>query len=468
MRARRAVGAVLVGLALTAGTAVASGSSPTPPPNPFVGPAGTATMHGDSESSDTTPHPGPGAGAVEARYVPLGAACPTVLAGRDGYPMVLCTSIADRSPTVYLLDSDTGLPLATLRLTAGELLGGVYAYLDHQDRMVVVDGSGDLLRIGHGRNEAGAWTLSVVSRTPVAATGVVALAPDWDGRVWFATAGGVAGFVEPDAGRTRTIELGAGERVANSISTAPEGVAVATDRALYLLAAGSGGEPGVLWRRAYDRGPARKPGQLSWGTGATPTFFGPRTGSESLTITDNAHPRPNLLVHDTRTGRQVCAVPVLPGAVDGTENSPVAYGRAVYVASTYGYPYPAYPEGAGPSEPESAPFSGGMTRVDVRADGTGCDLRWHSPVRSAAVPRMSLADGLLYTITRTGPAGADTTELDSYAATAVDPGTGAVLGSSAVGATSAVDTLQTVGTFLPDAVGFQGTLTGVLRIAARG
>lgn len=61
------------------------------------------------------------------------------------------------------------------------------------------------------------------------------------------------------------LELPTGERVDNSISTAPEGTAVATDHALYLLAADDTGVPHVVRRRPYDRGPARKPGQLSPG-----------------------------------------------------------------------------------------------------------------------------------------------------------------------------------------------------------
>lgn len=72
--------AVLVTISLVpplAGTAGAAGAEP--PRNPHLGPNGTATMHGDSASSDTTPYAGPGPGPVDARYIPLAGACPTVL-----------------------------------------------------------------------------------------------------------------------------------------------------------------------------------------------------------------------------------------------------------------------------------------------------------------------------------------------------------------------------------------------------
>lgn len=67
----------------------------------------------------------------------------------------------------------------------------------------------------------------------------------------------------------------------------------------------------TVWRQAYDRGEARKPGQLSHGSGSTPTFFGDRTGAEFVVITDNASPRENLLVYRARDGREVCRLPIL-------------------------------------------------------------------------------------------------------------------------------------------------------------
>ena len=41
---------------------------------------------------------------------------------------------------------------------------------------------------------------------------------------------------------------------------------------------------------------------------------------------------------------------------------------------------------------------GGMWRIDIREDESGADVVWQSPVRSAAVPKYSLADGNIYTI----------------------------------------------------------------------
>ncbi|WP_038171171.1 hypothetical protein [Tomitella biformata] len=475
------------------GLANAAPFGPLPPANPFLGPVGTATMHGDAESSDTTPSAGPGTGAVDARYVPLLGACPTILQGSDEMPMALCTNIIGREPVVHLLDPATGASIASLTLTKGSLLGGVYAYVDDQDRMVMVDGNTDMLRIGHSRGGDGAWRLTIDSETPLAdpVTGhcgggdcdaVNSLMPDRDGNVWLASALGVVGVVAPD-GTVRTKIL-AGEQIANSISTAAFGTAVTTDHATYLFTADSASAPTVVWRAEYDRGTARKPGQLSWGSGASPTFFGPEKGNEYLAITDNADAQESLIVYRSATGETVCEAPIFTPGSSGTEDSPVGSGNSVFLTSTYGYPYPALPEGAGPSSPAMAPIAGGMTRIDVNAAGDSCETVWENDIHSSAVPRLSLADGLLYTITRdalfpnaiAGSADLPIQEpmldmatgvLDSYSYTAIDAGTGEVRARQQIGASAVVDTLEMVGMITPDRVMYQGTITGLLRIAPR-
>ncbi|WP_246011441.1 hypothetical protein [Nocardia mexicana] len=461
------------GLACLPATAGAEGLGPQAPAHPWLGPAGTATMHGDAEASDTTPNPGPGIGAVRARFVALGAACPTILIGADGLPQALCTDIATRAPVVYLLDPASGDPLASLPLPAGSLLGGVYGYIDAAGDFVAATGGDAITWIGHERDGDGRWrllprrTVSVAEAVtrPCGAPGCDALeslVPDRDGRIWFVTDHGRAGFVDPESGAVQSIPLGAGEGVANSIAAAPEGVAVAGDHALYLLRADATGVPRIAWRRDYDRGPARKPGQLSWGTGATPTFFGPRTGSDYVTITDNAVPEEHLLVFDAGTGREVCSIPVLPGA-SGTENSPIGAGNSVFVAGTYGYPYPAGT--SGPSDPPSAGFRGGMTRVDIDPAGTGCSIAWTNPVASAAVPRLSTADGNIYTVARQAalPEG-HTTPVDPFDYTVIDAATGTTRAHQRIGATLATDTLQMVGSIARDGTQYQGTTTGLFRI----
>lgn len=235
---------------------------------------------------------------------------------------------------------------------------------------------------------------------------------------------------------------------------------------LYLLTEDASGNPVVKFRVTYDRGSARKPGQLSWGRGSTPTFFGPNTGGDYLALIDDADAEVNLMVVSVTSGAVLCTTPVLTSSGPGSENSPDRRRPNVVAANTYGYPYAAVPEDAGPAVPPTAPFTGGMTRVDVRPDASGCDVKWDHTVRSAAVPKQSLADKTITTTTRHDPLGDEHEAgvLDKYFYAVVDPETGALLTERFIWATTALDPIQTAGTTAPGRVVYQGTVTGITRI----
>src|SRR4051794_31086939 len=99
---------------LSVARAEAAPFGPLPPPNPATALGAASTMHADSASSDSTPYAGPGTGSLTATYVPLGAACPTVLQGADRLPVALCTSVAGRNPEVVLLEPASGAPTSIL------------------------------------------------------------------------------------------------------------------------------------------------------------------------------------------------------------------------------------------------------------------------------------------------------------------------------------------------------------------
>ncbi|WP_354561220.1 MULTISPECIES: hypothetical protein [unclassified Rhodococcus (in: high G+C Gram-positive bacteria)] len=461
-------------LIATVGGGVASAQptwGPLAPANPFLGPVGTSTMHGDAGSSDATHLAGP-IGSLTVDSLPLAAACLTLLEGSDGMVLALCTAIVDQRPIVHLIDTTvfgTGATasVANLALPKGSLLGGVYAYLDNADRLVAVGGDRMLVRIGHHRTPLGTWELSIDQSVDLTAAipdgdNVTGLVPDWEGNIWFATGGGRVGIVG-DADTVRTLQLPPGEHVANSISSSTSGIAVATTHALYQLSADDVA-PEIDWRAPYDRGSARKPGQLSWGTGSTPTYFGPTTGADYLTIVDSADAQVALQVYRASTGELVCSQPVLTTGGPGSENSPIGVGNSVFVASTYGYPYPRVPEDAGPAMPATAPFTGGMTRVDL--DGSDCHTVWDNKVRSAAVPRLSTKDGRLFTVVRQELplSSATTSVLDGFAYTVIDPKTGSVLGTQQFPGTVVNDTLQTAGLITSRGEYLQGTLSGLIRV----
>ena len=70
------------------------------------------------------------------------------------------------------------------------LAGGIYSYLDHQDRLVLVNADGNLLRIAHSQQAGGTWQLTVAESVPVGVPDVVGIVPDYAGNVWFASAQG--------------------------------------------------------------------------------------------------------------------------------------------------------------------------------------------------------------------------------------------------------------------------------------
>ncbi|MEU4564985.1 hypothetical protein AB0F72_41960 [Actinoplanes sp. NPDC023936] len=429
-------------------------SGPVAPRNPYTAPAGGASTHGDSASSKTFTGRGPAGGPVKVTRSTLLAACPTLLHGGDGQLLGLCTEYIGQAPALHLLDRTNGNSVAKLSIAKGTLLGGVYAYVDNQDRVVIVDGNRDLLRIAHTGGR-----LTVVEKTPLGGVigdgdAVVGVVPAYDGRVWFVTAAGLVGAVDTATGATVTYRLPNGEKVANSISTVPGRFAVTSDHAVYVFDTSS---VTPLWRYPYDRGPARKPGQLSWGSGATPVFFGPTTGYEYVAVTDNADPHLNLVVLRTDgPATPVCVQPLFTNrAASGTENAPVAVGRSVFITNTYGYDYPALPSDAGDSVPSDASFDGGVARIDVNTAGTGCAVTWQIGTRSAALPRLSVTDGKLYTVVQEGIA-------DAFHFAAIDAGTGVVSDKTLLGF-GLINPLQTAGTAINRGY-YQGTVTGLLTV----
>ena len=439
-----------------------------PPLNPYMGPDGTSTMHANAASSDATVYPGPGVGPVSLVSQSYGAVFASILMASDGMLVSVATKILDQTPYVYLLDPVTLASQAEMKLvksTTSDLAGGIYSYLDNNSNLVLVNANGDLQRISHSQQSNGTWQLSVQESVQIGYPDVVGLVPDYQGNVWFATAqgattnaGAVVGYYSPFSKQTFAFQLPVGEQVANSISSSPNGVAVASTAALYMFNANStNGAVTENWRTTYDRGPARKPGQLSWGTGSTPSFFGSTTGFEYLTITDNAAPQEHMLVFNATNGGLIGSAPFLTSGVNsGTEDAAIAVGNSIYLSSTYGY---VYPPGAatGPSDPTSAPFVGGMQRVDVLADGSGLTNIWmNQTLASAAVPRLSTADNLIYTVAYSSNTGI-------YSLVTVNPGDGSVVSSTNVGT---ANTLQMVGVIGPSGVLYQGTETGLFSVTS--
>ncbi|MEY1677558.1 MULTISPECIES: hypothetical protein [Gordonia] len=438
-------------------------------PSVGLGPADTSLMHGDLASTDSTSHRGPGRGARLAASSVPGGACAATFVGRDGMPVALCTQFvgttppAFAAPTVVLFDPRTAQPLASTQLTKGGLLGGVYGYLDDRDRVVVADGSNSILRVAHAKTANG-WRVYVDDRVDVgqaipAGDAITGLAPDFDGRVWFATTGGVVGTVDRHRA-VRSTRLPAGEELGNGLSIRRTGASILTTQALYEMRADPGAAPRVVWRRAYDRGPARKPGQLTWGSGTTPTYFGPG-GDGWVAIVDNAEP-PSLRVLRSDDGSEVCRMRAFARSGPGTENSPMAWGNSLVIPSTHGYQYPPMAV-RGPSVPADAPFVGGATRIDV-GDG-GCRRVWENDDRIATLPKLSRADGLIHAIGYGPLESRRPQQLGEVVYLATDFATGRRVATVPVGAAPFDEPLELTGTITADGTLWQATLGRMLKVA---
>lgn len=453
--------------------------------NPYLGINGLATMHGDAQSSDATPFAGPGdpgvGGTWKVTFTNHWAACPTILAGHDGYIQALMTQFLGsdakvRKPKLAIIEPASGAQLGAMEIPTGALLGGVYAYLDADSNLVMVDGTNALTWISHSQDGMKVWVSRRIDLTDAMKLEpkdhVVGIVPDWHGRIWVASERGVVGLIDPKRNVVRLTKLqqySPTERIDNSISACPQGVSVITSHGIYMLGAdASTSKPRIIWSHSYDRGTKQKPGQLSHGSGATATFFGPN-GSDYVMLSDNADRQEKLIVYRSADGSAVGQGPLFTPGASGTENSMIGVQNSIVGACTFGYPYAQYPDTKPAYRAQVAP---GMERWDVNDDASGITLKWrNNGIYSAAVPRLSTTDNLIYTCERPrGPAGLLTGPV--VYACAIDMDSGRVVHRQRLPRLANLlaggDPSQMVGVIDKHGVWWQGTIGGIYRISRHG
>ena len=160
-------------------------------------------------------------------------------------------------------------------------------------------------------------------------------------------------------------------------------VYVVTDHRLLTLVADKAGYPQVRWSAAYDRGTRQKPGQLSQGSGTTPTLI----GKDLVAITDNAEPRMNVLVLQAR--RQ----PEEPADLQGAglrqpapprpRTASSRPGSSVIVENNYGY--------EGPQSTVGGADHHARRRPRRRRRTASCHVAWTSNVIGADLGAEGLA-----------------------------------------------------------------------------
>ncbi|MFE2990347.1 hypothetical protein [Streptomyces sp. NPDC059262] len=463
-----------------------------PPQHPYLAANGRSGMHADAAGSGTYPWSGPLGNTPTAsseKMAVLGGECATVTFDKDGRIVTVCGTFTGF--LVKLLDPQTLKTLAEYKLPQRpstveaitrldfskifkDTSGGAYSYLDNEDRLVLADSRQHIIRLAHERTADGSWRFRVtddwdltgqvphdcVSWTNLYPSGtcdpVTSVMPDWQGRIWWVTRQGRVGAVDPAGGTIKSVQL-PGEEIQNSFSVAEDGVSIVTDHALYSFEAAADGTPEAVWRQTYDRGTGTKPGSVNQGSGTTPDLFG--AGEDYVAITDNADDRMNILVY--RRGRDVpddrrlvCKVPVFGSGASTTDNSLISYGDSLVVENNYGY-----------ENITSLTFGrsvvGGVTRVDVRKDGSGCDTVWESKVRSpSTVPKLSTANGLLYFYTKDP----NSLGIDAWYLTAVDFRTGEPRWKQLAGTGIAYDNNWAPVTLGPDGTAYVGVFNGLVAV----
>ncbi len=365
----------------TAATPNPVGGMSQPPRNPFLAPNGRSNIHDDAYMSDTYLGSGP-LGDGSAPSALFSRECGSITFDSQRRIVTVCVGL-DR-PVLALLDPHSLAVLATMplplrNLTSGgnvftDFSGGGYFFLDQKDRPVVATNDHHLLvvSIQPGPQFRVDRDYDLSAKIP-STDGIISVLPDWKGRFWFVTRGGIVGTIDRGNGTVRTKRL-AGEGISNSFAVDETGgVFIVSDKALYRFDANPGGGPKITWRVVYPNSGIHKPGQSDAGSGTTPTLM----GKAWVAITDNADPM-NVAVyrraaklakskgkkHKPRRGkakakaRHVCSAAVFGKGASATDNSLIATNRSMIVENNYGYVISASDLGGSESVP-------GLTRVDV-------------------------------------------------------------------------------------------------------
>ena len=459
----------------------------TPPALPHMAAPGMGYMHSDGYSSGTYPWAGPlGIRPVvqtrDGSRLP-GGMCAIHTFTRQGHLLVLCGNLLRFD--LRLLEAQSLRQLASFSLpgrpsTFHALItldpdkimsdsSGAYFYLDDQDRVVIADSRQRIRRIGHREVAPGQWQFEELDSWDLSAhvphdcvgptnwkpsgecdpiTGVM---PDNSGSIWWVSRRGRLGTLDPTTGAVRATRL-ENEEIQNGFSVDTDGAYILSDHAMYGFSVGADGAPQLRWRESYDRGSQRKVGSINQGSGTTPTLL----GDDYVTITDNADSQINLLVYRRRseaTGdRLICKVPLFQPGASATDNSAIGYGRSIIMENNAGYTNAI-------AQRDWSAVAGGVQRVDIRPDESGCDIVWTSKERSpSTVPKLSAANGLVYLYTFEPQADGQ----NAWYLTAVSDETGQTVYKVRTGVGSAFDNNWAPISLAPDGGALVGVMGGLV------
>ncbi len=480
---------------VTGEPAIASALPFDMPPHPFMASQGVNGMHGDSYSSDVHPGSGPLGNSPQMTTrdgsLKPGGQCATITFDSKGRLVALCTGLTGfnlhlLAPRTLELLAQFPLPIrpstfASIKYRDKSHImddsSGAYFYLDNQDRVVFADSEQKIRRIGHRQNAEGQWEFydvdswdlsSVVPHdciTPLnwspegECDPITAVMPDHHGAIWFVTRRGRYGVLDVtknDPSQAIKMAQFENEEIQNGFSVARDGVYIVSDHALYRMATNAQGEPSIIWKESYDRGTTRKVGSINQGSGSTPTLLGERY----VTITDNADGRINLLVYlrDKDVGkhqsRLICKLPLFNRGSSATDNSMIGFNRSIIVENNAGYTHAM-------GQTDWGAVAGGITRVDIREDETGCDVVWQSNEKiPSVVAKLSAQTGLAYYYGFEPRADGE----NEWLIKAIDFRSGKTQFTMSLGSTQSFDNNWSPITIAPDGTIYVGVLKGLVAI----
>lgn len=343
-----------------------------------------------------TPHPGGGWNLV--RHI--------IAFNRDGVVQAytsftavaksLNAAVSDVSPGYFYLD-DEFRPVVALPDGRVQVLARVPSRMSPVDAYVPVRS----IRV---TGDGGA--------VPIRNLKLYALMPAPDGTIWFTTSQAVVGTIAPDSS-VKWLDLNDrgghritgndAEQIANSHAVDRSGDAyVVTTHRIYRLSYRNR-HVHVVWQAGYPRGPMQKPGQLSHGSGTSPTLF-EMAGRGFVTIADNAE-RMNVIVYRTaahlKRGQHRVFARVTPfgkSTLVSDENSLVwtpgpqgGRGAAIFAENNWGNENLQSTVGRRTTQP-------GVARLELKPNGTFKVAALNEKVAvPSVVSKYSQASRLFYT-----------------------------------------------------------------------
>jgi hypothetical protein len=420
------------------------------PQNPSMGPNPFSHDHNDTWMSDTYDIAGPlgrepqvwSSTMTEARRDPNSPnfECPGVTADSQGRLILSCTGYGEWS--LVLVDPVT-LEVLTYKLLPmppdlARAVSASYLYLDNHDQAVVPvvdanDGNKVKIQVYHTAGSPGNLGFELAAEYDISAAitepgdNVNGVLPDWQGRIWFVVRNSATvGVLDPATGSVKWQKLEGS--ITNSFAMDRDAAYIDTTKYMYRVELGPDGVPQVVWKAGYRNILTKKPGQLSAGSGTTPTILG---HGKYVAITDNDN-QLHVVVYRTEPqlnpqDQILCEVPVFKEGAGADENSLIGSGLTLIAYNAFGYDLDKVFK-----DNKSMPTEPGIARVDIDPNGKGCEKVWENDAVELidTVQKMSTKTGLVYAVTRKWDhqaPGYEADGLDVYYLSAIDVRTGQVV-----------------------------------------